>query len=146
MWAHFFGYGFTKPVDDMGPHNPASHPELLAELAAQFRASGFDMKRLMRWIVLSEAVRAEQPRRRAATRRTIRQLGEPPRFSQFYVRQMQAEQLYESLLAATEADAGLKEFDREAMKLAVARPDEHGRWATTRGPRRRRSTARSRRR
>ncbi|MCH7688839.1 MAG: DUF1549 domain-containing protein, partial [Planctomycetes bacterium] len=28
MWGHFFGYGFTRPVDDMGPQNPASHPEL----------------------------------------------------------------------------------------------------------------------
>ena len=25
MWAHFLGYGFTKPVNDMGPHNTASH-------------------------------------------------------------------------------------------------------------------------
>nr|MCU0721619.1 DUF1549 and DUF1553 domain-containing protein [Pirellula sp.] len=22
MWAHFLGYGFTKPIDDLGPHNP----------------------------------------------------------------------------------------------------------------------------
>ena len=29
MWAHFLGYGFTKPIDDMGPHNPPTHPELL---------------------------------------------------------------------------------------------------------------------
>ena len=29
MWAHFLGYGFTKPIDDIGPHNPPSHPELL---------------------------------------------------------------------------------------------------------------------
>ena len=26
MWGHFMGYGFTKPVDDMGPHNPPSNP------------------------------------------------------------------------------------------------------------------------
>src|SRR5262245_29201804 len=32
MWGHFFGYGFTKPVDDMGPHNPPSHPALLERL------------------------------------------------------------------------------------------------------------------
>ncbi|MEM8946108.1 MAG: DUF1549 domain-containing protein, partial [Planctomycetota bacterium] len=24
MWAHFLGYGFTKPIHDMGPHNPPS--------------------------------------------------------------------------------------------------------------------------
>ena len=29
MWAHFLGYGFTKPIDDIGPHNPPTHPELL---------------------------------------------------------------------------------------------------------------------
>ncbi len=36
MWGHFLGYGFTKPVDDMGPHNPPSHPELLAKMAVEF--------------------------------------------------------------------------------------------------------------
>ena len=30
MWGHLFGYGFTRPVDDMGPHKVPSHPELLA--------------------------------------------------------------------------------------------------------------------
>jgi len=33
MWGHFLGYGFTKPVDDLGDHNPPSHPELLDGLA-----------------------------------------------------------------------------------------------------------------
>jgi hypothetical protein len=116
MWAHFFGYGFTTPVDDMGPHNAASHPELLELLAQQFRASGFDMKRLMRWIVLSEAYGlSSQTTKSNETDDPL--LGKPPRFSHFYVRQMQPEQLYESLLAATRADAGLKGFDREALKV-----------------------------
>jgi hypothetical protein len=115
MWAHFFGYGFTKPIDDMGSHNPASHPELLDELAKSFRTSGFDLKQLMRWIVASEAYglssaagdgnKADDPT-----------LGKPPLFSRFYVRQMQPEQLYESLLVATQADAKLKEDERDAMK------------------------------
>ncbi|MDC0273352.1 DUF1549 and DUF1553 domain-containing protein, partial [Planctomycetaceae bacterium] len=48
-WKHFFGFGFTNPVDDMGPHNPASHPELLDRLAREFVASGYDQKRLMKW-------------------------------------------------------------------------------------------------
>ena len=29
MWAHFLGYGFTKPIDDLGPHNPTTQPELV---------------------------------------------------------------------------------------------------------------------
>ncbi len=37
MWAHFLGYGFTKPIDDLGPHNAPSHPELLENLGANSR-------------------------------------------------------------------------------------------------------------
>ena len=37
MWAHFLGYGFTKPIDDLGPHNTPSHPELLESLGHEFR-------------------------------------------------------------------------------------------------------------
>ena len=40
MWAHFLGYGFTKPIDDIGPHNPPSHPELLDQLGQAFRDGG----------------------------------------------------------------------------------------------------------
>jgi hypothetical protein len=116
MWGHFFGYGFTTPVDDIGPHNPASHPELLEELATQFRAGGFDLRRLMRWIVLSDAY-ALSSQAADDERADDPTAGQPPAFSRFYVRQMQPEQLYESLLAATDAAAGMQAFDREAMKL-----------------------------
>jgi len=50
MWAHFFGYGFTRPIDDMGPHNAASHPELLDRLTSEFVKSKYDLKQLIRWI------------------------------------------------------------------------------------------------
>ena len=46
IWGHFLGYGFTKPVDDMGPHNGISHPDLLNELAGEFRKAKFDLKKL----------------------------------------------------------------------------------------------------
>jgi hypothetical protein len=52
-WAEFFGTGLVDPVDDMGPHNRPSHPALLDELAQQFAAHSFDIKYLMRAIVLS---------------------------------------------------------------------------------------------
>ena len=54
MWGHFLGYGFTKPVDDIGPHNAPTHPELLDALGLQFRENSFNLKELIRWIVLSE--------------------------------------------------------------------------------------------
>ena len=44
-WAHFMGCGFTTPVDDMGPHKPPSHPELVDRLSQEFVKSGYDVRR-----------------------------------------------------------------------------------------------------
>jgi Protein of unknown function (DUF1549)/Protein of unknown function (DUF1553) len=102
-WAHFMGYGFTRPIDDLGPHNPASHPELLEALGADFRKTSYDLKQLISWIVLSKPYQL--------TSRIIPDnqaddptVGEPPRFTHFYSRQMRAEELYQSLVVATQAD------------------------------------------
>jgi len=115
LWAHFFGYGFTKPVDDMGPHNPPSHPELLATLATEFRQHGYDQKELMRWIVLSEPYGLSSkltPR----NKKDEPSLGERPMFSRFYLRQMRAEELYESLLVATEAQNTETDYAKQETK------------------------------
>ena len=55
IWAQFFGRGLVNPVDDMHDGNPPSHPELLADLAEQFAANGFDLKYLFRAVCNSEA-------------------------------------------------------------------------------------------
>ncbi|MCA9241454.1 MAG: DUF1549 domain-containing protein [Planctomycetales bacterium] len=115
VWGHFLGYGFTKPVDDMGPHNAPSHPELLDYLASEFRTSSFNLKELMRWIVLSDAYGLSS-RAARGNESDDPALGAKPLFSRFYLRQMQAEQLYESLLVATRADESLDYAKREQMK------------------------------
>jgi hypothetical protein len=112
LWAHFFGYGFTRPVDDMGPHNPVNHPELLSDLASEFRRHGYNQKELIRWIVLSDAYglsSKSSPR----NKKDDPALGQAPLFSRFYLRQMRAEELYESLLAATEADGTEKDPEKQ---------------------------------
>lgn len=115
LWGHFLGYGFTKPVDDIGPHNTPSHPELLDYLGAEFRAANFDLKALVRWIVLSEPYNLSS---QIANRNQADDpsLGARPMFSRFYLRQMEAEQLYESLLVATAADSTVKSNERDEMK------------------------------
>jgi hypothetical protein len=55
LWGHFLRYGFTLPVDDMGPHNQVSHPELVTLLSNQLAAHDNDLTQLIRWIVLSDA-------------------------------------------------------------------------------------------
>lgn len=59
FWGQVFGQGFTYPVDDMGDHNPASHPELLARLSNEFRNSGFSMRSAVRWMLLSAPFRLQ---------------------------------------------------------------------------------------
>ncbi len=103
MWSHFLGYGFTKPIDDLGPHNPATHPELLDYLGKQFAETDYDIKQLIKWIALSEAYSLSS-QITSKNKADDPLLGETPKFSHFYLRQMSAEQLYESLITATRAD------------------------------------------
>jgi hypothetical protein len=55
MWHRFFGSGLVSPLDQMHAENHPSHPELLAWLARDVAAHGYDLKRLTRGIVLSKA-------------------------------------------------------------------------------------------
>jgi hypothetical protein len=103
MWQHFLGYGFTKPVDDLGPHNNPSHPGLLDYLGQEFsQNNSHNLKELIRWITLSEAYSLSS-KVTTANSQDDPLLGETPKFSHFYLRQMRAEELYESLLVATQA-------------------------------------------
>jgi hypothetical protein len=88
----------------MRPDNPVSHPELLAKLADDFEATGYDMKQLMRWIVLSEPYGLSSRTTKGKNEKDNPSLGEQPMFSHYYLRQMTPEQLYQSLLVATNAD------------------------------------------
>jgi len=112
MWAHFLGYGMTKPMDDLGPHNAPTHPELLEGLAASFKKERFDFKKLIRWITLSEPYSlSSQPSK--GNKLDDPTLGEKPMFSRFYLRQMRAEELYNSLLAATAADRTRGNYEQQ---------------------------------
>jgi hypothetical protein len=111
------GYGFTKPIDDLGSHNQPTHPELLDALAKSLRNRQYDLKQLMRWIVMSEpySLSSRMTKDNAADDPS---LGEPPMFSHFYMRQMRAEELYESLLVATRADKTKSSGEQEKTKKA----------------------------
>ncbi len=105
MWGHFFGYGFTKPVDDMGPHNPASHPALLEQMSQEFVAANYDLRQLIRWICNSEAYNlgSRFNLKNPKTKQDNPAAGDIPLFSHMYLKSMSAEQLYDSLIVATNA-------------------------------------------
>ena len=97
IWAHFMGRGFVNPVDDLGPHNLPSNPELLEELGHEFRESRYDLKQLIRWIMASRAYQASSVKGKGVEK-------EEGLFNYMQLRPMSPEQLFDSLLTATNAD------------------------------------------
>ena len=55
LWKAMMGRGLVEPVDDFRATNPATHPELLTELADDFVANGYTLRNTLRRIALSEA-------------------------------------------------------------------------------------------
>jgi hypothetical protein len=54
-WAELMGQGFYQPVDNLGPLQEATYPDVLLALAAHFRATDYDIRGLYRLILNSEA-------------------------------------------------------------------------------------------
>ena len=89
VWSIMFGRGLVEPVDDLGPHNPASHPELLDELTQYFTETGFDLRELFRTLAQTKTYQ-----------RTSRWNSAPPPvelYAHMPVKALSAEQLYDSL-------------------------------------------------
>ncbi len=94
VWAHYFGVGIIDPADDLNLANPPSNQELLDYLARDFVESGYDMKRLHRTIVSSDAYQRSRKTNEsnAADRRN---------FSHALLRRMPAETAMDAIEMAT---------------------------------------------
>ncbi len=58
LWKLYFGRGLSGILDDVGSQGEQpSHPELLDRLAKEFVDSGWDVKKMVKLIVMSEAYR-----------------------------------------------------------------------------------------
>jgi len=89
-WKHFFNRGLVEPEDDMRVTNPASHPELLRQLAQHFIDSKYDLKQLIRTICSSSAYQLDaQP--------NAYNLADAQNFSRFYPRRLPAEVLLDAI-------------------------------------------------
>lgn len=94
MWYYLCGIGLIDPVDQMSSEDsPASHPELLDELAFQLAAHNFDLKYLMQAIIGSQAYQLTSEQTHASQE-------DPRLFARAAVRGMSPEQLFDSVLLA----------------------------------------------
>jgi hypothetical protein len=55
VWYRLYGNGLVMPLDQMHPENPPSHPELMEWLARDLVDHGYDLKRLIRGLILTDA-------------------------------------------------------------------------------------------
>jgi hypothetical protein len=103
-WAQLFGHGLVEPWDDLGAENDPRHPALLVKLAEDFRASNFDIKHLVRAIVLSTAY-ARSSSAAAGVPQTPEAIEVAVRaFARAGIRPLTPEQLFRTLSIATGAE------------------------------------------
>ena len=92
--ALLLGRGLVEPIDDLRATNPASNPALLDALAAEFRGSGFDVRRLMRAIMRSRLYHLDsQPNESNAADERF--------YSHYRVKRLAAEPLLDAIDDAT---------------------------------------------
>jgi hypothetical protein len=134
MWGHFLGRGFTKDVDDFGDHSAVSHPELLDKLAKDWAESGHNPRTLIRWICNSRPYSLASVSNKSNDKPDTEQF-----FGRMLMKSMTPEQLFESLMTATEskdsrsADAKRKLREDWLNKLVVNFGDDEGNEGTFNG-------------
>jgi len=116
VWRQFIGAGFVEPPHDWEGHAP-SHPELLAWLAHEFVAHGYDIKQLSRLILNSQVYQREAVGKNLLAGPERRFFAAPER------RRLSAEQIVDSLFAAAGQRMDVEEltFDPDGRRPASNR-------------------------
>ncbi|MDA0766617.1 MAG: PSD1 and planctomycete cytochrome C domain-containing protein [Verrucomicrobia bacterium] len=119
IWQQFFGVGLVKTAEDFGVQGQwPSHPKLLDYLTTEFVASRWDVKALVRMIVLSETYQQSSvaPRERFVTDPENRMLARGSRF------RLDSEMIRDQVLAVS----GL--LNLEMYGFSVKPPQPAGLW------------------
>lgn len=112
MWYFLMGRGIIDPVELDHDANPPSHPELLQMLSEEFAANKFDLKVLIRAIVLSETYQrsSEAPKGKDV---------DPKYFAVATLKPLTPEQFAWSLLQATGMIAAERKAQPKATEAAA---------------------------
>lgn len=96
LWWLAMGRGQVDPLDQFNVDNKPSHPELLEKLSNEMLTRKFDMKSVLREIMLSDAYA-----RGSRWTATDAKRPAPQTYAAAIAKPLSAEQLYQSLLTAT---------------------------------------------
>lgn len=100
IWGTLMQRALVEPVDDLRSTNPPTNPELLSRLAIELQDSGFDLKHLLKTIVLSRVyAHASTPTSSNAT--------DLLNYSRHYRHRLRAEVLLDAVADVTETTTSL---------------------------------------
>jgi hypothetical protein len=137
-WGHLYGRGMyipTRDVDDFGEHNPVALPEVLDKLAEDWSTRfNHNPRDLMRWICMSKPYGLSSVANPTNTAPETEAF-----FSRMLLKAMSPEQLFESLMLATQSKAAASSEQRKKKreewmkKLVVNFGDDEGNEITFNG-------------
>lgn len=113
VWQHFFGVGIIEEVDDVRISNPASNPELLAELGKRFTSYKYDFKKLVRDICTSRTYQL-------ATTANESNAGDSRNFARSYLRRIRAETFLDCISQVTETKNKFPGLPNGARAVQIA--------------------------
>lgn len=115
IWFHLMGRGLVDPVDDFRLTNPASHPQLLDQLADDLVRSGFDLRHLIRAIMLSRTYQLDSEPNETNAEDT-------ENYSRNVPRRLSAEQMVDSLHLALGVETDFANEPRGTRASQIAGP------------------------
>ena len=108
-WGLLMGRGLVHPLDGFTADNPPSHPALLDALAKDFVASDFDVRRLIKSILMSDAYQLSSKRAEKTPRHDRL-------FAHALTLPMRWRQLFNSLLRVTGMEVALRMKHKNAPR------------------------------
>ena len=95
IWANYMGVGLVEPVDDMRVSNPASNEQLLDAVAQHLVEEQFDLKSLMKLIMMSAAYqRSSKP--------LAENIDDQRFYSRYYPKRLMAEVMLDAISDVTD--------------------------------------------
>jgi hypothetical protein len=112
VWAILMGRGLVEPVDDLRTTNPPTNPALLDALASEFQSTNYDLKQLLKTIVLSRVYsHSSLP--------TPSNVSDRLNYSRHYRKRLRAEVMLDAITDVTETTAELSEMPPETRARQV---------------------------